>query len=62
MSEFMKPEILTVIDDKGVEVDVPQSEFWQYEHDAVPDAVWWDQLPPQEHPHLTYDYNETGEI
>ncbi len=39
-----QPDTLQVIDDTGVERDIPVREFWMYEADALPG---W--ITPQEH-------------
>lgn len=43
MSEVIKPETLSVINDQGIEVEIPQSDFWQYEWDAQPSAITFEE-------------------
>ena len=33
------PEMLVVINDEGDEVEIKQTDFWQYEFDAQPSAI-----------------------
>lgn len=41
MSEMLSemPAVLHVVDNNGNEIAVPREDFWQYEIDALPDAV-----------------------